>query len=111
MTQHMGELAAKAVKGDGRVATEIDRKEIDKLDAQIIELIQRRHRVSFRIQERRQAEGGPRTVLSRETVVMDRYRQALGPEGTVLVTNILRLCRGPAPDAAPVAAHYGEPTT
>ncbi|MGX6741744.1 chorismate mutase [Streptomyces peucetius] len=109
--QSTGDLTANAVEIDAHTAIEIDRQEIDTLDSKIIELIQSRHRVSFRIQQRRQGEGGPRTVLAREMVVIDRYRQALGPEGTSLVTDILRLCRGPAPEsAASTASDRGEPT-
>lgn len=89
---------------------EIDRREIDALDARIVQLIRDRHRISSRIQQRRRREGGPRTVLTREMVVIDRYRQGLGPEGTALATAILRLCRGPAPEApGPVPAGRGEP--
>lgn len=105
--QSTGNLTANAVKVDARIAIEGDRQEIDTLDSQIIELIQSRHRVSFRIQQRRQSDGGPRTVLAREMVVIDRYREALGPEGTALGTDILRLCRGPASEAG--AADRGEP--
>lgn len=108
-------LPANVVKVDVHTATEaieIDRQEIDALDSRIIELIQSRHRVSFRIQRRRQSDGGPRTELARETVVIDRYRQGLGPEGVTLVTDILRLCRGPAPEAgASTAADRGRPRT
>lgn len=107
-----GDSAVNNVNVDVSTAIEIDRREIDALDLKIIELIQSRHRVSFRIQRRRQSDGGPRTELARETVVIDRYRQSLGPEGTTLVTDILRLCRGPAPEAgAPTAADRGRPLT
>lgn len=89
---------------------EMDRREIDALDSRIVQLIRDRHRVSFRIQQRRRREGGPRTVLTREMVVIDRYRQGLGPEGTALATAVLRLCRGPAPEApGPAPAGRGEP--
>ncbi|GAA2733868.1 chorismate mutase [Streptomyces nogalater] len=112
MTQQgMKDLTATAAEIDAQAAIEIDRQEIDLLDSKIIELIQNRHRVSFRIQQRRLGDGGPRTVLAREMVVIDRYRQALGPEGTSLVTDILRLCRGPAPEAAvSTTAERSEPT-
>ncbi|MGW0364889.1 chorismate mutase [Streptomyces sp. NPDC002990] len=106
--QNTGDLTANAVKVDARTAVERDRQEIDALDSKIIELIQSRHRVSFRIQQRRQGDGGPRTVLAREMVVIDRYRQALGPEGTALATDILRLCRGRGPAAG---ASRGEPAS
>ncbi|MGX2993504.1 chorismate mutase [Streptomyces sp. JNUCC 64] len=79
------------------MALENDRREIDALDARIVEMLRSRRRISHRIQQRRLTGGGPRTVLARETAVIDRYRQALGPEGVPLVTDVLRLCRGPAP--------------
>ncbi|MEU3036697.1 MULTISPECIES: chorismate mutase [Streptomyces] len=125
--QSIGDLAAKAV-GTGSVSAteaerqatgpagvdrqELDRREIDSLDSRIVQLIHERHHVSSRIQQRRRREGGPRTVLKREMVVIDRYRQGLGPEGTALATAILRLCRGPAPEAPGAAnAERGEPGT
>ncbi|GHE37117.1 chorismate mutase [Streptomyces sp. C1-2] len=130
--QSIGDLAAKAV-GTGSVSAteaerqatgpagvdrqeldrqEVDRREIDSLDSRIVQLIHERHHVSSRIQQRRRREGGPRTVLKREMVVIDRYRQGLGPEGTALATAILRLCRGPAPEAPGAAnAERGEPGT
>lgn len=112
MTQQgVRNLTASAVEIDVHAAIEIDRQEIDSLDSKIIELIRSRHRVSFRIQQRRLGDGGPRTVLAREMAVIDRYHQALGREGTTLVTDILRLCRGPAPEAAvSAAADPSEPT-
>lgn len=89
---------------------EMDRREIDALDARIVQLIRDRHRISSRIQQRRRRAGGPRTVLTREMVVIDRYRQGLGTEGTAMATAILRLCRGPAPETpGPAPAGRGEP--
>jgi chorismate mutase len=108
----MGGLTVNAVKADANTSVEFYRQEIDMLDSQIIDLIQSRHQVSFRIQQRRQEDGGPRTVLAREMVVMDRYRQALGSEGTALATDILRLCRGQASESAvSTPAEHGESAT
>lgn len=69
------------------------RQEIDRLDADILRLIQRRTEVSQRIGAIRRAEGGPRIVLSREQAVLARFRE-LGPEGRELGMMLLRLGRG-----------------
>ena len=69
------------------------REEIDRLDADILRLIQRRTEVSQRIGAIRRAEGGPRIVLSREQAVLARFRD-LGPEGRELGMMLLRLGRG-----------------
>ena len=69
------------------------RKEIDRLDGDILRLIVRRTEVSRRIGAIRRAEGGPRIVLSRERAVLARFRE-LGPEGRELAMLLLRLGRG-----------------
>lgn len=69
------------------------RKEIDRLDSDILRLIVRRTEVSRRIGAIRRAEGGPRIVLSRERAVLARFRE-LGPEGRELAMLLLRLGRG-----------------
>ncbi|MFE9118735.1 chorismate mutase [Streptomyces sp. NPDC007172] len=79
-----------------------DRREIDGLDARIIELLGQRARVSARIQRSRISAGGPRTVLAREAEVLSHYQQGLGTTGTPIALHVLKLCRGtvPAADAA-----------
>ena len=74
---------------------EIDalRHEIDRLDAEILQAIQRRTEVSKRIGATRMASGGPRIVYSREMAVLDRFAD-LGPEGRELAMMLLRLGRG-----------------
>jgi chorismate mutase len=67
------------------------------IDLQIIEIIQRRRAVSHQIQQQRMSQGGTRTVLSRENIILERYATGLGPEGTALALNILSLCRGGIP--------------
>jgi chorismate mutase len=69
------------------------RQEIDRLDTDILRLIQRRTEVSRQIGAIRRAEGGPRIVLSREQAVLARFRE-LGPEGRELGMMLLRLGRG-----------------
>ncbi|WP_226353737.1 MULTISPECIES: chorismate mutase [unclassified Pseudonocardia] len=74
---------------------EIDqlRREIDRLDAEILDAILRRTEVSKRIGAARMAAGGPRIVYSREMAVLDRFAD-LGPEGRELAMMLLRLGRG-----------------
>ncbi|MBC3193887.1 chorismate mutase [Pseudonocardia sp. C8] len=69
------------------------RKEIDRLDAEILDAILRRTEVSKRIGAARMAAGGPRIVYSREMAVLDRFAE-LGPEGRELAMMLLRLGRG-----------------
>ena len=71
------------------------RHEIDALDAEIIRLWQRRAQVSKRIGEIRMANGGTRLVLDRERAILDKYREALGEDGTQIAMLILRSGRGP----------------
>lgn len=69
------------------------RKEIDTLDTQILELVQRRTEVSRLIGLARMAAGGTRIVYNREMDVIARYR-SLGDEGRELAMLLLRLGRG-----------------
>ncbi|MGW0172884.1 chorismate mutase [Rhodococcus sp. NPDC003322] len=74
---------------------EIDelRKEIDRLDAEILAAIKRRSEVSRIIGRTRMASGGPRLVHSREMKVLERFSE-LGQEGHTLAMLLLRLGRG-----------------
>ena len=56
------------------------RREIDQLDAAILEAVKRRTEVSKLIGKARMASGGTRLVHSREMKVIERYSE-LGPEG------------------------------
>ena len=69
------------------------RREIDQLDAAILEAVKRRTEVSKLIGKARMASGGTRLVHSREMKVIERYSQ-LGPEGKDLAMLLLRLGRG-----------------
>lgn len=69
------------------------RREIDQLDAEILEKVKRRTEVSKLIGKARMASGGTRLVHSREMKVIERYSQ-LGPEGKDLAMLLLRLGRG-----------------
>lgn len=71
------------------------RGQIDKLDAEIVRLWKERAGLSKRVGEIRMAEGGTRLVLDRERAILDKYRQALGEDGTQIAMLILRAGRGP----------------
>lgn len=69
------------------------RREIDQLDADILEAVKRRTEVSKLIGKARMASGGTRLVHSREMKVIERYSE-LGPEGRSLAMLLLSLGRG-----------------
>jgi chorismate mutase len=69
------------------------RKEIDRLDAEILAAVKERSAVSQRIGAIRMAQGGPRLVHSREMKVIERFSD-LGQEGRELAMLLLRLGRG-----------------
>ncbi|AVP67636.1 chorismate mutase [Rhodococcus hoagii] len=69
------------------------RKEIDRLDAEILAAVKRRSEVSQIIGRTRMASGGPRLVHSREMKVLERFSE-LGQEGHTLAMLLLRLGRG-----------------
>ena len=69
------------------------RKEIDQLDATILQAVRRRTEVSKLIGKARMASGGTRLVHSREMKVIERYSE-LGPDGKDLAMLLLRLGRG-----------------
>ena len=68
-------------------------QEIDRLDATILEAVQRRTEVSQLIGKARMASGGTRLVHSREMKVIERY-SVLGAEGKNLAMLLLRMGRG-----------------
>ncbi|MFR9729470.1 chorismate mutase [Saccharopolyspora sp. MS10] len=70
------------------------RKQIDQLDAELLDVIQRRSEISRAIGAARTAAGGPKIVYNRELEVLARFR-ALGAEGKELAMILLRLGRGP----------------
>lgn len=93
-------MSAQTVAGAQDAATptseaEIDnlRKEIDRLDAEILAAVKRRAEISQAIGRTRMASGGPRLVHSREMKVLERFNE-LGPEGHTLAMLLLRLGRG-----------------
>jgi chorismate mutase len=71
------------------------RDRIDEIDQAIIDLWQERAGISQTVGRTRMASGGTRLVLSREREIVDRFRAALGPDGTQLALLLLRSGRGP----------------
>ncbi|MGC0362691.1 chorismate mutase [Rhodococcus sp. 27YEA15] len=90
-----GNSSASAVESVPPSEAEIDelRKEIDRLDAEILAAIKRRSEVSQIIGRTRMASGGTRLVHSREMKVIERFND-LGQEGHTLAMLLLRLGRG-----------------
>ena len=71
------------------------RERIDEIDQAIIDLWQERARLSQTVGRTRMASGGTRLVLSREREIVERFREALGADGTQVALMILRAGRGP----------------
>jgi len=71
------------------------RARIDEIDAALIALWKERAALSKQVGETRVASGGTRLVLSREREILDRFRSALGADGTQLALLLLRAGRGP----------------
>jgi chorismate mutase len=69
------------------------RREIDRLDTEILAAVKRRTQVSQEIGRARMASGGTRLVHSREMKVIERYSE-LGADGKDLAMVLLRLGRG-----------------
>ena len=70
------------------------RGRLDEIDAAIIALWRERASLSQDIGATRVAAGGTRLVLSREREILERFRAALGEDGTQLALLILRAGRG-----------------
>lgn len=83
--------------GEPLAAHEINamRERIDEIDQAIIDLWLERARLSQQVGKTRMASGGTRLVLSREREIVDRFREALGADGTQVALMILRAGRGP----------------
>jgi|1185.fasta_scaffold1642501_1 chorismate mutase len=70
------------------------RAQIDAMDEAIRHLVAERAKLSRRIQLARMNAGGTRVELGRERVILDAYREALGPQGPALADAVLQVCRG-----------------
>lgn len=71
------------------------RQRIDEIDGTLIDLWQERARLSQQVGVTRMASGGTRLVLSREQEILERFRSALGADGTQVALLLLRAGRGP----------------
>ena len=80
--------------GDAADTIPVLRGQIDALDAAICRLVAERMRLSRRIQTARINSGGTRVELGRERLILDAYREALGPDGPALADAVLQVCRG-----------------
>ena len=71
------------------------RERINEIDDAIVALWQERADLSRQVGATRLASGGTRLVLSREREIMEKFRDALGPDGSQLALLRLRAGRGP----------------
>ncbi|GAB1645060.1 chorismate mutase [Krasilnikovia sp. MM14-A1259] len=71
------------------------RERIDEIDQALIDLWLERARLSQEVGRTRMASGGTRLVLSREREIVERFREALGADGTQVALLLLRAGRGP----------------
>ncbi len=71
------------------------RARIDEIDSTLVALWRERAELSSRVGSTRVAAGGTRLVLAREREILDRFRVALGDDGTQLALLLLRAGRGP----------------
>jgi chorismate mutase len=71
------------------------RDRIDVIDQSIIDLWLERAHLSQQVGRTRMASGGTRLVLSREREIVERFREALGADGTQVALLLLRAGRGP----------------
>jgi chorismate mutase len=103
MTTNVVEQSASSTVGTETGADEPDaaqriramRERIDEIDSTLIALWQERSRLSQQVGATRVASGGTRLVLAREREILDRFRTALGVDGTQLALLLLRAGRGP----------------
>jgi chorismate mutase len=70
------------------------REQIDAVDAELVDTVQRRIALSKQIQAVRMAHGGRRREHSRELKVVNTYVEGLGRGGSQLALTLLELCRG-----------------
>lgn len=70
------------------------RKEIDRLDQEILAAVKRRSEISRIIGKTRMSSGGTKLVHTREVAIINQFRAVLGEEGPKLANILLRLGRG-----------------
>jgi chorismate mutase len=93
----VGSLAVAPVAVEPSVVDPVEalRARIDRVDLSLIQLWLERAELSKQVGEARMAAGGTRLVLAREQAIVDRYREALGADGSRLAMLLLRAGRGP----------------
>jgi chorismate mutase len=72
------------------------REEIDRIDAEIVAIVERRIATSKQIQAVRMTHGGRRREHSRELKIVNTYVDSLGRTGSQLALTLLELSRGRA---------------
>ncbi|GCE41786.1 Chorismate mutase I [Rhodococcus wratislaviensis] len=89
-----GEVTEDAAVSDG---TDLDRvhAEIARLDAEILDAVNRRLVLAQLAARTRVESGAPMVALGGETDVIRRYQDELGPRGSLLALELLRLARPP----------------
>ncbi|WP_330301463.1 chorismate mutase [Streptomyces sp. NBC_00503] len=75
--------------------------QVVELDATIIDLVRRRTELVTELQQAKSRVGLPRTQLVQETEMLNKYRSALGAQGTNLALLLLKL--GNKPELLPQA--------
>ncbi|WBT09550.1 chorismate mutase [Corynebacterium sp. SCR221107] len=70
------------------------RKEIDRLDKEILAAVKRRAQISQAIGRTRMGSGGTRLVHTREVAIINQFREEIGEEGPNLANLLLRMGRG-----------------
>jgi len=95
MSTHLAEQPTGTDTAEAAAAIQQMRVRIDEIDQALIDLWQERAGLSQQVGKTRLASGGTRLVLSREREILDRFRDALGADGTQLALLILRAGRGP----------------
>lgn len=76
------------------VDTLTGRAAIDRVDAQIRDLVRQRQVLSVQVQEFRAEDGHPEVQHGRENDIVRSYADALGRPGTRIALELLALCRG-----------------
>jgi chorismate mutase len=90
----MSTLTSAEIAEPGADAIPVLRGQIDAMDEAITRLVAERAKLSERVQRARMNSGGTRIELGRERVILDMYREALGPNGPHLADAVLQVCRG-----------------
>lgn len=85
---------------DPNASIDEQRKHIDELDKQIIELLKQRGEASATVQRVRASTGGAKTDPAREQQIISRYQDGLGANGGGVAKAILDVDRGTQPSSS-----------